>query len=211
MTAEWKHLGQNAIATNIDPIIGGIIDTQIVSGKWFVIPNNDLIPQIEDLDSKAEAFSYLLTRVSELSLGTESQFDIQLSYSTTQTSPRGAAELAFSVVGDRSGVYVEIFKDGAEEAIVEGEVLRPDIHTKPDAGSGKELSIIDDEQTSDTYNVVFTYSTIAISPDQALIMALDAIDHYNGGYVEVYVDGKEQAVFESEIPSLVEVAPTLQR
>jgi hypothetical protein len=54
MIAGWKSNGR--IATNTDPDLGGIIDSAIASGKWFVIFNAD-IPAIEDLDTREEAFA----------------------------------------------------------------------------------------------------------------------------------------------------------
>jgi hypothetical protein len=56
--------------------------------------------------------------------------------------------------------------------------------------------------------VVFSHSTIATSPAQALSMALDAIDNLNGGYVEVFAEGHESSIFEGEIADLFEAAPS---
>lgn len=53
----WKHLGPNAMATNTDPIYGGIIDSEIVSGLWFVIFNNDDFVMLDGFASKADAFA----------------------------------------------------------------------------------------------------------------------------------------------------------
>jgi hypothetical protein len=52
----WTQVA-NGIATNNDPILGGIIDQNIVSGKWFVIFNSDEIEAIEGIDARAEAFA----------------------------------------------------------------------------------------------------------------------------------------------------------
>lgn len=46
----------NTIACNADPILGGIIDSEIVSGKWFIIFNDDDLEMITDLSSRDEAF-----------------------------------------------------------------------------------------------------------------------------------------------------------
>lgn len=51
----WKINGAG-IACNADPVLGGIIDSNIVSGKWFVIFNDDDLETIEGLDSRYEAF-----------------------------------------------------------------------------------------------------------------------------------------------------------
>ena len=57
LPAEWKEAYAGGMATNLDPIRGGIIDSEIVSGKWFVIFNDDSIANIEGLSSRREAFA----------------------------------------------------------------------------------------------------------------------------------------------------------
>lgn len=52
----WNHLSENGMATNRDPLTGGIIDSAIVSGEWFIIFNHPDLEAIEGLKSKAEAF-----------------------------------------------------------------------------------------------------------------------------------------------------------
>lgn len=67
----WIHLSKDGIATNPDPIIGGIIDNEMVSGKWFVIPNNnDLLPG-DGFASKDEAFTFLNNQIVALNLEPE--------------------------------------------------------------------------------------------------------------------------------------------
>lgn len=205
----WNHLGENAMATNPDPIVGGIIDNEIVSGKWFVIPNNDAIAQADGFSTKADAFAYLATKVAELP-GPESQFDVVITYDTALTSPRAAIELAMFVVSDRLGAYVEIFKDHNDTAVLEGQILNEKNDPKGDGASDLQLTMVDPEGSFESCNVVFSYSTIATSPQQALSMALDAIDHHNGAYVEVFAPGHEQSVFEGELADLFEAAPTLR-
>lgn len=61
----WNHLSADEIATNIDPVFGGIVDKAIVSGKWFVIPNSDHIAVMEDFDTKAEAIAALNAAVAD--------------------------------------------------------------------------------------------------------------------------------------------------
>ncbi|TLX16115.1 hypothetical protein [Rhizobium sp. MHM7A] len=59
------------MATNPDPITGGIIDSEIVSGKWFVIPNNnDLLPG-DGFASKDDAFAFLNDQIAKLNLEPE--------------------------------------------------------------------------------------------------------------------------------------------
>lgn len=56
----------DGIATNLDPIAGGIIDKTIIGGEWFVLPNNDAILPEEGLKTQAEAFEYLAQEVAKL-------------------------------------------------------------------------------------------------------------------------------------------------
>ena len=72
----WKGF-VNGIATNEDPISGGIIDKEIVSGKWFVIAQNDAIENMEDFDTQQEAFDALVNAVSKL--GGDGQAQLSLS------------------------------------------------------------------------------------------------------------------------------------
>jgi hypothetical protein len=208
MAYGWNHLAEDAMSANADPIVGGIIDREIVSGKWFVIPNNDAIPQADDFESKTEAFAYLDKKVAELT-APEAQFDVVISYDTILTSPREAIELAFTVVDNRLGAYVEIFKDHSDTAVVEGQILDKKTDPKPDHAD-IEFSMVDPEGPFESCNVVFSYSTIATSPSQALSMALEAIGHRNGAYVEVFAPGREQSIFEGDFAELFETAPTLK-
>lgn len=55
----WKAndvQGTIGIACNNDPLLGGIIDTNMVSGLWFVIFNDDDLEMVEGLQSREEAF-----------------------------------------------------------------------------------------------------------------------------------------------------------
>ena len=57
----------DGIATNKDPIAGGIIDkTFFAPTTWFVIPQNDAIPMKEGFNTQAEAFEYLAQEVAKL-------------------------------------------------------------------------------------------------------------------------------------------------
>lgn len=51
----WNING-NGIACNNDPVLGGIIDSSIVSGNWFIIFNDDDLEMVEGLESREEAF-----------------------------------------------------------------------------------------------------------------------------------------------------------
>ncbi len=64
----WKHLAENAMATNADPIVGGIVDSVIASGKWFVIPNNNALLPGDDFPTKEAAFDFLNAQIASLDL-----------------------------------------------------------------------------------------------------------------------------------------------
>lgn len=51
----WNVNG-TGLACNADPVLGGIIDSEIVSGKWFIIFNDDELEMITDLASRDDAF-----------------------------------------------------------------------------------------------------------------------------------------------------------
>lgn len=53
----WTESAPGRIATNRDPVLGGIIDNEIVSGRWFVIFNSDHIAPIDDLPNREAAFA----------------------------------------------------------------------------------------------------------------------------------------------------------
>lgn len=129
----------------------------------------------------------------------ETQFNVVLTYNTALSSPRDAVDLAFTAVSDRSGVYVEVFEEGIEAAVSEGELLNEQEHPKFPYDTVNPVSLIDPPGSFSNCNVVFTYSTIATSPNQALSMALDAIDGQCGAFVEVFSDGHEHSVIEDEI------------
>ena len=61
----WNHLAADAIATNTDPVFGGIIDKSFATGEWFVIPNSDDIPTMEGFATKQEAFDALEKAITE--------------------------------------------------------------------------------------------------------------------------------------------------
>ena len=62
----WTEAKPNGLIVNPDPINGGIIDNEIVSGKWFTIPNNDAIPQITNLDTREDALAALTREVEQV-------------------------------------------------------------------------------------------------------------------------------------------------
>jgi hypothetical protein len=74
----WKHLAEDAMATNADPIVGGIIDSAIVSGKWFVIPNNNALLPGDDFPTKEAAFQYLNEQIAKLDLEPQAEEGFRL-------------------------------------------------------------------------------------------------------------------------------------
>ena len=56
----WKESTLGGMATNPDPVNGGIVDTTLASGKWFVVPNRDGTGTLEGFDSRAEALAALM-------------------------------------------------------------------------------------------------------------------------------------------------------
>lgn len=64
----WNHLSENGIATNRHPTRGGIVDTAIVSGLWFVIPNHPDLNAMEGFSSKANAIGALHLALRQIKL-----------------------------------------------------------------------------------------------------------------------------------------------
>lgn len=64
----WRHLGENNIAANAHPTLGGIID-KMTSGRfaeeWFIIFNHPDLDAIEGLASKSEAFEVFAKTLAE--------------------------------------------------------------------------------------------------------------------------------------------------
>lgn len=54
--------------------------------------------------------------------GHDHQFDIVLTYNTMADNPKEALNLAVSVFNDRSGGYLEVFTEGLDVSVIEGEV-----------------------------------------------------------------------------------------
>lgn len=64
----WNHLGENAMATNTDETYGGIIDVNLASGNWFVIPNHPGLNVMSGFASKTDAFVGLDSAIREAGL-----------------------------------------------------------------------------------------------------------------------------------------------
>lgn len=52
----WTEALPGGMATNRDPVKGGIIDNEIVSGLWVVIFHRDDLPTLYGFSSRDEAF-----------------------------------------------------------------------------------------------------------------------------------------------------------
>ena len=57
------------------------------------------------------------------------------------------------------------------------------------------------DENAKRYTVVFSYDTMADSPEEALELALSAVADRNGGYVEVFPEGSDVTVREAELGS----------
>ena len=55
----WTEASPGGMATNPDRMIGGIIDSEVLPGQWFVIFNDRSVPPVHGLASRAHAFQAL--------------------------------------------------------------------------------------------------------------------------------------------------------
>ncbi|MEX3555082.1 MAG: hypothetical protein VB131_00100 [Burkholderia gladioli] len=55
----WAEAYPGGMATNRDPQVGGIVDSEIGSGLWFAIPNRDDIPDLQGFATRQHAFEAL--------------------------------------------------------------------------------------------------------------------------------------------------------
>lgn len=62
----WSEVTPGGMATNPDEVRGGIVDVEIVSGKWFAIFNNDAIPNVNGLESRAAALAAVESALAKL-------------------------------------------------------------------------------------------------------------------------------------------------
>jgi len=53
----WNHQSAEGIATNMDPVMGGIVDSNV--DGWFAIPQNDKIDMAEGFSTKQDAIDYI--------------------------------------------------------------------------------------------------------------------------------------------------------
>ena len=70
LPAGWQESRPGALATNPDPVLGGIVDRTIVeqpdSKNWFVIPHYHRIKTLKGVlfTSRAEAFNALFAAIA---------------------------------------------------------------------------------------------------------------------------------------------------
>lgn len=57
LPAGWTEASPGGMATNPDPENGGIVDTMIVSGKWFAVFSREGLAPLEGFETRAEAFA----------------------------------------------------------------------------------------------------------------------------------------------------------
>ncbi|MGE4538387.1 MAG: zincin-like metallopeptidase domain-containing protein [Desulfovibrio sp.] len=72
----WVESKPGGMATNPDPVNGGIVDINLVAGKWFAVPNQDGIAPLEGFNSRTEAFAAL----KEISATAESRIAQEKTY-----------------------------------------------------------------------------------------------------------------------------------
>ncbi|WP_425953102.1 hypothetical protein [Ralstonia pseudosolanacearum] len=56
LPANWTEATPGGMATNPDPMLGGIVDREIVSGKWFVVFNRDDLDLLDGFATRQSAF-----------------------------------------------------------------------------------------------------------------------------------------------------------
>lgn len=65
MPAGWTEATPGGMATNPDPVNGGIVDTAIVTGEWFAIANREVAEPLEGFATRAEAFAALRSALAK--------------------------------------------------------------------------------------------------------------------------------------------------
>lgn len=60
----WSEATTGGMATNSDPINGGIVDRTIVGGQWFAIANRPGVGPLEGFRDRAAAFDALANALS---------------------------------------------------------------------------------------------------------------------------------------------------
>lgn len=59
----WSEASPGGMATNRDPVAGGIVDKNMTGLGWFIIFNDDAMETVEGLARRDEAFCVLAERM----------------------------------------------------------------------------------------------------------------------------------------------------
>lgn len=60
----WSEASPGGMATNPDPIVGGIVDENMTGLGWFIIFNDDAMRMVEGLPDREDAFRVFAERMS---------------------------------------------------------------------------------------------------------------------------------------------------
>jgi hypothetical protein len=124
------------------------------------------------------------------------QYNVVFSYTTHESDAKAALDLALQVFGERSGGYLEIFKEEEKESVLEGELgeilLKPatpfdlDLVFNPDEGS------LTQESSSRLKTAFNTYFAEHGVPDQAQTIENEAFRELAKEYGEEFGEACEQ-------------------
>lgn len=67
LPAGWTESTPGGMAASADPINGGIVDTAMVSGEWFVIFNREDVAPLEGFATREAAFAAFAARLKTVS------------------------------------------------------------------------------------------------------------------------------------------------
>jgi hypothetical protein len=97
----WVEAYAGGMATNTNKVSGGIVDTNLKTGKWFFVPENDNIGTMEGFDTRREALDALSMAVEKAA-------------KSTTLKAKGLA----NVTNERSGANLE--RDSQDANIADG-------------------------------------------------------------------------------------------
>jgi hypothetical protein len=97
----WVEAYAGGMATNTDKVSGGIVDTNLKTGKWFFVPENDNIGTMEGFDTRREALDAL-------------SMEVEKAAKSTTLKAKGLA----NVTNERSGSDLE--RDSQDANIADG-------------------------------------------------------------------------------------------
>ncbi len=130
----------------------------------------------------------------------DKRYNVMLSYDTMAHNADDALLVGLSAFGDRNGGLVEVFEDGNDNLVLEGELgALAEKKTTP----GVVATSPDASNENTKHAIVISYSTHAADAKDALEAALSVIDDRSGGYVEVFEGTEEGAILEGEVAAVV--------